>query len=244
MPERAKINLGIGNIYLMGENLQFRVESIKDIPKLISFLDEYSLITQKQEDYFLFKQVVNLDLNGEHLTMEGLCKIIAIKASMNRGLSINLKYTFPGVLPVERPLILHSVIPNAQWLAGFTSAEWCFSIGIKKSKSHKLGVQVQLNFVLTQHIRDEQLISRIIMYLNCGKISKTREAVRFKVENFTDLIDKIIPFFKNYQIIGVKAKDFDDWCKAAELVKIKAHLTEDGLNKICEIQKGMNSRRK
>jgi hypothetical protein len=41
--------------------------------------------------------------NKEHLTMEGLCKIVAIKASMNNGLSDELKAAFQGITPVQRP---------------------------------------------------------------------------------------------------------------------------------------------
>ena len=38
---------------------------------------------------------------GEHLTIEGLQKIVAIKASMNRGLSDKLKQAFPNIIPVR-----------------------------------------------------------------------------------------------------------------------------------------------
>ena len=40
---------------------------------------------------------------GEHLTLDGLNKIVAIKASMNRGLSEKLKFAFPDVVPAVRP---------------------------------------------------------------------------------------------------------------------------------------------
>jgi len=40
----------------------------------------------------------------EHLTLEGLRQIVAIRASMNRGLSEELKLAFPDVVPVFRPL--------------------------------------------------------------------------------------------------------------------------------------------
>ena len=40
----------------------------------------------------------------EHLTKEGLLKIVAIRASMNRGLSEKLLEAFPSVVTVERPL--------------------------------------------------------------------------------------------------------------------------------------------
>jgi hypothetical protein len=44
--------------------------------------------------------------------------------------------------------------------------------------------------------------------------------------------EKIIPFFKKHNIIGEKSKDFADWCKVAELIKAKDHLTSSGLDEI------------
>lgn len=41
----------------------------------------------------------------EHLTTEGLIRIIAIRASMNNGLSPELKAAFPNIVPALRPLI-------------------------------------------------------------------------------------------------------------------------------------------
>ena len=46
----------------------------------------------------------------EHLTSEGLDKIVARKASLNLGLSDTLKEAFPGVVPVRRPLVVYKVI--------------------------------------------------------------------------------------------------------------------------------------
>jgi len=43
--------------------------------------------------------------NGEHLTDQGLRKIINIKASMNKGISDKLKESFPYVVPVARPVL-------------------------------------------------------------------------------------------------------------------------------------------
>ena len=42
----------------------------------------------------------------EHLTMEGLEKIVAIKASLNNGLSAELKAAFPEIIPVPRPSVV------------------------------------------------------------------------------------------------------------------------------------------
>jgi len=63
--------------------VHFRAESVKDLSKIIKHFDAYPLITQKQADYLLFKEVLNLINRKEHLTMEGLKKIISIKSSMS-----------------------------------------------------------------------------------------------------------------------------------------------------------------
>lgn len=66
----------------------------------------------------------------------------------------------------------------------------------------------------------------------------------YRVTKFFDIENKIIPLLKKYSILGVKSKDFEDWCKVAELIKTKKHLTKDGLDQICQIKAGINRGRK
>lgn len=68
-------------------------------------------------------------------------------------------------------------------------------------------------------------------------------AFYYKVTKFDDITQKIIPFFKNYNILGEKEKDFYDWCKVAKLIKNKKHLTSEGLYEIRQIKAGMNRSR-
>ena len=70
----------------------------------------------------------------------------------------------------------------------------------------------------------------LIEYLDCGIILKHSEnAVVLIVRKFRDIVQKIIPLFKQHPIKGVKALDFADWCKVAELINEKKHLTAEGL---------------
>jgi hypothetical protein len=62
----------------------------------------------------------------EHLSEEGLRSIVSIRASMNLGLSDELKVAFPDIIPVPRPLIKEKKINNPNWLAGFIYGEGCF----------------------------------------------------------------------------------------------------------------------
>ena len=84
----------------------------------------------------------------------------------------------------------------------------------------------------------------LIKYLDCGNIYQKEQIFDFRVRKFQDIVKKIIPFLKNYPIVGVKALDFADWCKVAELMKEKKHLTAEGLEDIKQIKAGMNTGRK
>ena len=242
--EEIKNFLGAGEICRLGPNsLQFRIIDPKDLARVYYHFKKLQLITQKKADYELWCEVMDLIERCEHLTKEGLYKIVAIRASMNLGLSEKLQLAFPNVVPVERPKVETPKTIDPQWLAGFTSGEGCFLISIRKSKT-KLGEAVQLELKIVQDHRDEQLISYLIKYFNCGKTYKYRTWIVFKVTKFDDIQNKIIPFFKKHPIRGVKALDFADLCLAAELIKKKAHLTKEGLDQIKKIKAGMNTGRK
>ena len=171
--EKILIYFAVGNITKEKSGiLKYKVSSVKDLRVIIDHFDKYPLITDKWSDYQLFKQAFKLLERQEHLTIEGLKKILSIRASMNWGLSPELHAAFPYIIPVDRPSPIYSNIKHPLWLAGFTSAEGCFMIKIPASKSHSLGFQVQLVFQLTQHIRNDELIRGFINYFDCGFISK------------------------------------------------------------------------
>jgi len=127
-------NFGVGKISkLASDSVLFRVSSIDDLKVIIDHFDKYPLISYKYKDYLLFKQAFELVQKKEHSSVEGLKKIVAIKASINLKLSSNLKNVFPDVVPVTIPELKDRKIHNYNWIAGFTDAEGCFFI---KNLSH------------------------------------------------------------------------------------------------------------
>jgi hypothetical protein len=159
---------GIGSITVLDENAYlYRVASIKNLKLIIDHFDKYPLITEKLADYLLFKQAFELISRKEHLTKEGLNKLIAIKSVVNKGLSPDLKAVFPNVIPVQRPLAVSQVIQDPHWLAGFVSGEGCFFVNIYKG-STKTGFKVALRFKISQSSRDEVLMKSLSSYLDCG----------------------------------------------------------------------------
>jgi hypothetical protein len=238
---------GIGNIYNNSDNSKFTVRSLDHILKIIDHFSNYPLITQKKADFILFKQIIDKIVKGEHLSAKGLQEIVNIKASLNLGLSDSFKTIFPNTVPVTRPLIENITITHPEWMAGFVSGEGCFLVEMSKYGGDKLD-GVSLTFKVSQLLRDELLLRSFISFFGCGLFnyhsgkSKLGSGV-FIVRKFADISNKILPFFKDHVIRGIKREDFEDWARVAELIKSKAHLTEKGVEKIREIKSGMNTLR-
>lgn len=129
---------GAGAIYLnrKGDLANYIISSVKDLNKLILYLDKFPLLTDKSADLFLFKQIIDLINIKAHLTVEGLNQIVNLKASMNFGLSDMLKCEFPGYQAVERAIINYdNVNIDPSWLSGLVSADGNFDVRTPKATS-------------------------------------------------------------------------------------------------------------
>jgi hypothetical protein len=113
---------------------------------------------------------------------------------------------------------------------------------IQESKSKETD-NIGLRFVITQHYKDSVLLDNISNYLGCGKCYSSRNEVNFIVSTFSDINNKIIPLFNKYPLLGTKKEDYLDFCKVAELIKSKDHLTKKGIEDIKRIKSNMNSKR-
>jgi hypothetical protein len=214
---------------------------------IIDHFDRYPLISAKVVDYILFKQCYNLIVLKEHLTIDGLLKLVDIKASLNLGLPQALQEALPTVTPVIRPSYAFSGITDPQWLAGFASGDGSFGVKIASSDTTKMGKRVQLRFSIGLNIRELELIKGIAAYLNLGLtqvgskyVYLTEEAVNLQVISLSDIQKVVIPFFKKNPILGVKSLDFSDFCEVARIIEAKDHITQEGFNRILDIKAGMN----
>lgn len=178
-----------------------------------------------------------------------------MKYNLNKGLTEDLKKAFPNIVPIDRPNYIFKEIPNRFWISGFVSGDSSFCVSITKS-NNKIGKRISLIFGTCLHIREKELLIGISNYFNNLEVlsgsygsnnrskyiyvSEVRKNCLFQIINFSYIINKIIPFFNKYPIIGVKNLDFADFKKVAELIKNKEHLTIEGIIKIDKIVKNMN----
>lgn len=98
-------------------------------------------------------------------------------------------------------------------------------------------------FKITQDKRNSDLLARFLEIFGCGGIynqskSSSGNVIDFMVTGLSNITDKVIPFFLAHPLQGAKKKEFVDFIKAAELMKLKAHLTKDGLEQIRAIKLG------
>jgi len=75
--ESIKAFFGVGNTQINKDgSITYSVTGLKDlISIIIPHFERYPLLTKKQIDFELFKQLAQLMVNKEHLTTEGLHKI-------------------------------------------------------------------------------------------------------------------------------------------------------------------------
>lgn len=131
---------------------------------------------------------------------------------------------------------------NPNYIVGFVDGEGCFSITINKNDGRL--PEVRLVFEIELREDDKPILREIQKTLDCGNIyrleyeryAKWRPHVKYKVGNFQDISQKIIPFFKKYPLKAKKRLQFEKFCQVAELIANKAHLTLEGVKRIRNIR--------
>jgi hypothetical protein len=77
-----------------GDRMAYRVRGLDHLRQhILPFFEKHSLKTKKHVDFLKFRDVILLMSDGIHLTREGVDRIRAIAATMNRGSSV------PDLLP-------------------------------------------------------------------------------------------------------------------------------------------------
>lgn len=246
---RGFFKVGLINTRKSQNLTSFTINKNSDLINIvIPHFSKYPLQSQKRIDFELWAKIVNCMKEKEHLTPDGLFKILSLKSALNRGLPKNMRVAkeLKSIKTLERSLHLVEsgdfMNLDPHWISGFVAGDGTFDIKITK---RKINYQVELRFRVTQHIRDAALLGLIAKYLECGKVyvRSTNLACDLVVTNFPDNFNKIIPFFKKFPILTNKEKDFKDFVLAAEIMNNKAHLTPEGLSTIKELKLNMNNNR-
>ena len=66
-----------------GDRWCYRVRKLSNLTTLCAFFDKHPLKTKKRIDYIRFRRITDRMSNGEHLTPDGLRRIVDIALKMN-----------------------------------------------------------------------------------------------------------------------------------------------------------------
>jgi len=84
-------------------------------------------------------------------------------------------------------------ILDPNFVTGFSDAESCFYIKIKKNKSYSTGWVVELNFQIGLHQNDRPLLELIQLFFGVGKVYKLgKDYYQYRVTSHKDLAVEII----------------------------------------------------
>jgi hypothetical protein len=120
--ESIRDTLGVGKVRKNSSSTAvFRVDNIQELLVIVDHFTRYPLIGFKVSDFLLFKQCYDLIKQKQHLTQEGLEKIVALKCNLNKGLTDVLMKAFPNIVAVPRPHYKFNGIQNPYWISGFVS---------------------------------------------------------------------------------------------------------------------------
>ena len=111
------------------------------------------------------------------------------------------------------------------YLLGFTDAEGCFSISMKKEDTARFGWALDPLFQITQHKQNKEILEAFKSELNCGRIIEKPgqpDLLLYLVDNRRQLVEKVIPFFEKHKLLG-KENDFQKFKEVIMGLENKMH---------------------
>ena len=119
------------------------------------------------------------------------------------------------------------------WLAGFTQADGCFHISIAKSKTHKTGFSVRLEFSIKQN--DVLPLKLLYNLLNMGNLSQYSNGIWCYKSTGYKTAALLIDYFDKFNVFAGKYIDFLKFRKVYIMITEGKHLEEKGILKIKSI---------
>jgi hypothetical protein len=142
------------------------------------------------------------------------------------------------------------------WILGFVDGEGCFSIGFVRQaggtdrRGYKTGYQVSHEFAVTQGARSILCLHDLREFFGVGQVlvnrrtdNHTEQLYRYVVRRRTDLLETVIPFFKQYPLRSSKRQDFSKFAQVVSMIANRQHLTREGLIEIAQIAETMNRKK-
>lgn len=144
-----------------------------------------------------------------------------------------IKYNYPKTFNLDILPPTHNLSLDNYWLAGFTQADGCFYISVVKSKTHKTGFSVRLEFSIKQN--NEIPLKLLLYYLKFGSLSQYSTGIYCYKSSGYKTAAVLINYFDMFHVFGGKYVDYLKFRKVYIKITEGKHLEKKGISKIKSI---------
>ena len=140
---------------------------------------------------------------------------------------------------------------NQDYIVGLVDGEGSFTVYIRNPDDtikRKRRVVAEPKFYLKLIEKDKKILYDLQRFFGCGKVYFQKDTrlnhqncYRFEVVKRSDLVNTIIPFFKENQLqLKSKKKDFRLFCELVKRIQKGEHLKKNQLRKLYKIKQLMH----
>eukprot|EP01025_Chloroclados_australasicus_P042398 TRINITY_DN4509_c0_g1_i3.p1 TRINITY_DN4509_c0_g1~~TRINITY_DN4509_c0_g1_i3.p1 ORF type:complete len:409 (-),score=-3.21 TRINITY_DN4509_c0_g1_i3:128-1354(-) len=244
-----RVNLRNNNVWNLVRSRQ------KDLVQIVLYFNQVQFQGQKQQDFLIFRAMMQCYKNKIHLRRQYLIQIIknlrqqVDNRKTTRGaeqlLKIVQKTEDQKTEDLKQIIQWSKGVLTERFFTGFTDAEGSFVVLLKPCHQYWPLVYSQIRFSLGAHKTSHQLLKDIntTFLKNQGKIysSKNGNYYTLVVDSIKTNLEIVIPFFLQNPLLSSKYRDFIKFVEVAYMIKFKKHKTMEGIRKIIDIAHEMNS---
>ncbi len=138
----------------------------------------------------------------------------------------------------ERPCIEAIPASLGSFLSGFALGEGSFMLVCRRCDRRARRFRISAAFNVSQ--QDRAPLDLFREAVGCGSLRRAGNGGWYwEVNRLPDLIDRIVPFFDRFPIIGVKAEDYRLW-KSALLLLSAGRLSDQDYRQVLALRERMN----
>lgn len=212
---------------VIGKNgtISFEVKDINSLNKyIIPHFSNYPLRGTKYLDFLTFKETLDVIISKEHLTKEGLNKIIDMSFNMNSYRKLPKEYC-PVHTIEKNPLYIPI---NGHYINGFIAGDGCLALNTKDNAFGRMSLQISQhrdNKILLYSIANYFKSPTKIYYHDTNSVQLTLSGIK--------LWETIIfDHFIEYPLYGSKTIRLNKLFKIREVILKKEYLIKKGKGRI------------
>ena len=166
------------------------------------------------------------------LIKKGFLEIASVVNKLNKPLSttilqdlFNLGKLKLSNISLELPVLNKNPNLNPWWISGFICGEGSFTYFTRTRKNSKGKISKDYTLVMevSQDNKDSFILTCIQEYFNVGKIYyEIRGIAKFRLVIKKDIIEKMVPHFSKYSLLGFKNLQYLIWIKIVNILVLES----------------------